>query len=74
MQIEKIVPTPGPKRGEIDAMLYGELGQILAWTERQAIGKARKTNTPGGVSPGMLVSVVAGARNYRCQHSLQVII
>ena len=41
--------------------LYGELGQILAWTERQALGKASKTNTPGGTSSGVLVSVVAGA-------------
>ncbi|WP_346429880.1 recombinase family protein [Rhodopseudomonas sp. BAL398] len=60
MLIEKIVLTPGQKRGEIDATLYGELGQILAWTERQALGKASKTNTPGGTSSGVLVSVVAG--------------
>ena len=43
------------------AAACGELGQILAWTERQAIGKAPKTNTPGGVSSGVFVSVVAGA-------------
>ncbi len=61
MLIEKIVLTPGQKRGEIDATLYGELGQILAWTERQTLGKASKTNTPGGASSGVLVSVVAGA-------------
>tara|TARA_B100000614_G_scaffold214540_1_gene198562 strand:+ start:193 stop:1890 length:1698 start_codon:yes stop_codon:yes gene_type:complete len=61
MLIEKIALTPGQKRGEIDATLYGELGQILAWTERQALGKASKTNTPGGTSSGVLVSVVAGA-------------
>ena len=61
MLIEKIVLTPGPKRGEIDATLYGELGQILAWTERQAVGKSTKTNTPEGASSGVLVSVVAGA-------------
>jgi site-specific DNA recombinase len=48
--IEKIVLTPGPERGEIDAMLYGELGAILNWVERQAIGKAAKTNTPGARS------------------------
>ena len=65
MLIEKIVLTPGQKRGEIDATLYGELGQILAWTERQALGRASKTNTPGGASSGVLVSVVAGARNQR---------
>ena len=50
MLIEKIVLTPGPDRGVIDATLHGELGQILAWTERQAPEKATKTNTPGGDS------------------------
>lgn len=64
MLIEKIVLAPGPKRGEIDATLYGELGQMLAWTE-QALGKASKTNTPRGGSSGVLVSVVAGARSQR---------
>ncbi len=66
MLIKKTVFTPGPERGEIHATLYGELGQILAWTERQALGKASKTNTPGGVSSGVSVSVVAGARNVFC--------
>lgn len=50
--IEKIVLKPGPNRGEIDAMLHGELGTILNWIERQAIGKATKTNTPRGCFPG----------------------
>ncbi|WP_249206658.1 hypothetical protein [Gluconobacter cerinus] len=36
--IEKVVLTSDPNRGEIDAMLYGELGTILNWIERQAIG------------------------------------
>jgi hypothetical protein len=61
MLIEKIVLTPGPNRGDMDATLYGELGTILNWTERQAVGKAAKNNTPGGVSSGVSVSVVAGA-------------
>jgi len=65
MLIEKIVLTPGPERGEIYATLHGELRTILEWTERQSIGKASKTNTPGGISSGVLVSVVAGARNRR---------
>ncbi len=60
MLIEKIVLTPGPERGEIYATLHGELRTILEWTERQSIGKASKTNTPGGISSGVLVSVVAG--------------
>lgn len=44
--IEKIVLTPGPERGELYATLHGELGTILNWTERQAIGKAVKTTKP----------------------------
>jgi len=59
--IEKISLTPGPERGEIYATLHGELGTILNWTERQAIGKATKTNTPGGDLTGLSLSVVAGA-------------
>ncbi|MDE7549097.1 hypothetical protein PY793_14105, partial [Acetobacter fabarum] len=59
--IEKVVLTPGPNRGEIDAMLYGELGTILNWIERQAIGKAEKRNTPGALLTGVSVSVIAGA-------------
>ncbi|CEF42434.1 recombinase [Acetobacter senegalensis] len=59
--IEKVVLTPGPNRGEIDAMLYGELGTILTWIKRQAIGKAEKRNTPGAGLRGVSVSVVAGA-------------
>ncbi len=59
--IEKIVLKPGPNRGEIDATLYGELGTILSWIERQAVGKATKTNTPGAGLAGVSVSVVAGA-------------
>ncbi|MEQ8399975.1 MAG: recombinase family protein [Roseitalea porphyridii] len=61
MLIEKIVLTPGPSRGEMDATLYGELGTILNWTERQAVGKAAENKTPGGVPSGVSVSVVAGA-------------
>jgi hypothetical protein len=63
--IEKVVLTPGPNRGEIDAMLYGELGTILTWIERQAIGKAEKRNTPGAGLTGVSVSVVAGESNQR---------
>ena len=59
--IEKISLTPGPERGEIYATLHGELGTILNWTERQAIGKATKKNTPGGDLTGVSLSVVAGA-------------
>ena len=60
--IERIVLTPGLNKGEIDAMLYGELGTILNWTERQAVIGLTKTNTPGAGLTGVSVSVVAGAR------------
>nr|WP_313665881.1 recombinase family protein [Brucella intermedia] len=59
--IEKISLTPGPERGEIYATLHGELGTILNWTERQAVEKTTKNNTPGGDLTGVSVSVVAGA-------------
>jgi site-specific DNA recombinase len=59
--IDRIVLTPGPERGEIFATLHGELRTILEWTERQAIGKAAKNKTPGGVRAGVSESVVAGA-------------
>ncbi len=65
--IEKIVLRPGPKRGEIEATLHGELRTILEWVERQAIGKAQNTNTPGALAPGVSVSVVEGTRGH-CWH------
>jgi len=63
--IEKISLTPGPERGEIYATLHGELGTILNWTERQAIGKAGKTTKPTADATGVSLSLVAGARNRR---------
>jgi len=53
--IERITLTPGPRRGQIDATLHGDLRTILEWTER------RKQNTPGAGLAGVSVSVVAGA-------------
>ena len=53
--IERIVLTPGEKRGQMDAALHGDLGTILEWA-----GNGRRkgaTDTPGS---GMSVSVVAG--------------
>ncbi len=60
--IDKIVLTPGPQRGEVFATLHGELATILNWTERQALRKAIKTDTPGAGLSGVSVSLVAGAR------------
>jgi hypothetical protein len=59
--IDRIELTPGPERGEVYATLHGELSTILNWAERQAIGKAPNTNTPGATPAGVSVSVVAGA-------------
>nr|WP_210105635.1 recombinase family protein [Neorhizobium galegae] len=59
--IERISLTPGPERGEIYATLHGELGTIVNWTERQAIGKAAKTTKPAADATGVSLSVVAGA-------------
>ncbi len=59
--IEKIVLTPGPKRGEIYAALHGDLATILEWTERQAIGNASRIKKPAAGAAGLLVSLVAGA-------------
>ncbi|WP_299363788.1 recombinase family protein [uncultured Paracoccus sp.] len=58
--IDKISLTPGPERGEIYATLHGELGTILNWTERQAIGKVVKTTKPAADATGLSLSVVAG--------------
>ncbi|MCW0984056.1 recombinase family protein [Agrobacterium sp. BT-220-3] len=59
--IEKIVLSPGPNRGEIDALLYGELSTILNWIDGQLIGKSGQTKTPAAMATGVSVSVVAGA-------------
>ena len=54
--IERIVLTPGEKRGELHAALHGDLGTILEWAGNGA--KKGATDTP---KTGMSVSVVAGA-------------
>ena len=54
--IERIVLTPGEKRGEMHAALHGDLGTILEWAG--AKGGRKVTDIPRG---GMSVSVVAGA-------------
>ncbi len=58
--IERIVLTPGAKRGEMHAALHGDLGTILEWaTAGGGNGRGKgATDTPGS---GMSVSVVAGA-------------
>ena len=53
--IERIVLTPGEKRGEMHAALHGDLGTILEWAG--AKGGRKVTDIPRG---GMSVSVVAG--------------
>jgi hypothetical protein len=56
--IDKIVLTPGKKRGEVKAELYGELAAILALTSGQ---KPRPTED----QRDMRFSVVAGERHQR---------
>ena len=59
--IERITLSPDPKRGQIDAVLYGDLGTIIEWTaakDRKA-NRAKKNRTDTPVS-GVSVSVVAG--------------
>ncbi|MCY4002160.1 MAG: recombinase family protein [Rhodospirillales bacterium] len=53
--VERIVLTPGAKRGEMNAALHGDLGTILEWAGSGS-GKGA-TDTP---KSGMSVSVVAG--------------
>ena len=54
--VERIVLTPGAKRGEMNATLHGDLGAMLEWAGN---GDGRhRTDTP---ARGMSVSVVAGA-------------
>ncbi|RDD69753.1 zinc ribbon domain-containing protein, partial [Paracoccus versutus] len=69
VSIEKIVLTPGPNRGEVYARLQGDLATILEWVARQEGKTGTKTKTPGGIRSGVLVSLVAGACNYRCHNS-----
>ncbi len=54
--IERIVLTPGTKRVEMGATLYGDLGAILEWT-----GKGQRTTRTDTPMSGVSVSVVAGA-------------
>ena len=58
--IERVIVTPGCKKGEVTAELYGEFGTILNWVNNDS-GKLRFGNDIP-VSSGMSVSVVAGAR------------
>ena len=53
--IDRIVLTPGARRGEMGAALHGDLGAILEWTGNGH--EKTKTDIP---MSGMSVSVVAG--------------
>ncbi len=65
--VERVTLSPGAKRGEMLAMLHGELGTLLEWTERT--GLKSKTDTAGS---RMSVSVVASPRNHFCYNSLEI--
>lgn len=51
-----------PKRGEIDATLHGERGNVLAWIQAQNAKNPTKTKTPAALATGVLLSVGAGTR------------
>ncbi len=53
--IDRIVLTPGDRRGEMDAVLHGDLGTILEWA-----GNGHGNANAGTSMPDMSVSVVAG--------------
>ncbi|MBD9522782.1 recombinase family protein [Ensifer sp. ENS02] len=59
--IEKIIVTPGPGRGEVDAVMYGDLGTVLEWLGSQPDGNATQIADGRSPYPAMSESVVAGA-------------
>ncbi|WP_421708582.1 recombinase family protein [Algihabitans sp.] len=62
--VGRITLTPGPKRGQIDATLHGDLGTILDWAaeKRQELAETRALKHQTDTSLlGVSVSVVAGA-------------
>ena len=59
--IERIVLTPGGKRGELHATLHGELGTIIEWVARtKPAGQGSKACASNDF-PGLSVSVYARA-------------
>ncbi|MFN8683589.1 hypothetical protein ACDP63_20995, partial [Paracoccus sp. P2] len=62
--IDRIVLTPGEDRIEID--VQGDLAGILTLS-------AQRKN-PAADAAGAQVKMVAGARNHRDQHSLEVLV
>ncbi|WP_342629725.1 recombinase family protein [Nguyenibacter vanlangensis] len=60
--VEKIVLSPGDKRGEIFATLYGELGTLLRFVNQKDT-KSRKSLS-GLAKSSMWESVVAGDHNH----------
>jgi site-specific DNA recombinase len=64
--VGKVILKPGPGRGQIDAVLHGELGAIL-----ELVAQKGESRAPG---MGVRLSVVARARNYRESSLLAVAI
>ncbi len=59
--IERVVLTPGAKRGEVKAVLHGEFGTILQWMERGGGVDPENATTPAeGMAGVVMRSVVAG--------------
>ena len=63
--IERITLAPGPKRGQIDATLHGDLGAILDWAASKA-GSTKPTLSARECRSQWL----RGPRNRRCQQGL----
>ena len=56
--INKVVLTPGAKRGEMHATLHGEFGVILDWLDDKP--RTLNDNTPGAYATGVSLSLGAG--------------
>ena len=50
--VERIVLTPGPVRGRIDATLHGDLGTIIAWTANASMKERNRHTRIGNVGLG----------------------
>lgn len=71
--IEKIVLTPGAKRGEISAQLVGELRTILAWANDQGDQPREAAGMfPWSFGEDMSVRVGSGPCGISSRHILRV--
>ncbi|WP_235210000.1 hypothetical protein [Sphingobium sp. Ant17] len=63
--IERIELTPGAKRGEVNAMLYGEFGRILEWIEQRRVAEHAQSRRFGvGGFVGIGFGGLRGVRDF----------